>query len=55
MITNRIRVFYNIFGLGENFSIKLVLNKLLVDLRQKSCDEILFSFMDFTRSINLDQ
>jgi hypothetical protein len=55
MITNTIRVFCNILGLGENFSVKLVLNKLLVDLQQESCYEILLRFLDFTRSINLDQ
>jgi len=42
MITNRIRVFCNILGLGNNFSVKLVLNNLLVDLQQESCYEILF-------------
>ena len=54
MITNRIRVFCDILGLGDNFSVKLVLNNLLVDLQQESCYEILFFlvFKDFINTKN---
>ncbi len=36
MMPERIRGVYNVWGLGKNFSVKLVLNKILIKLLQKS-------------------
>jgi hypothetical protein len=35
MMPGRIGGFYNAWGLGKNFSVKLVLNKILIKLRQE--------------------